>query len=105
MGVWDQISEKIQDRIVRRVSEFQELVDRKILEVKNYWDSMFEPLNDLFDTDPMYEREYDTPEEFIKGELFEEFALGWFPPQEYKLLNRTHDFRTNELRFVEESLY
>ncbi len=62
-------------------------------------------LTNAFNQNPFYQDEYGTPQEFIMGEQFEQLSLNLFPDGDYKLLNRTHDFETNELRYVEESKF
>lgn len=97
--------EDIQKRIGKTVTFIQEDIDRDIAQIKAFWESALGKLNDIFNRNPKYKKEYGTPQEFIMGEEFEEFALNLFPDEEYILLNRTHDFETNEMRYVEESKY
>jgi hypothetical protein len=112
MGVFDEGKKRFnqrvtqtQEKIDKGMAQVQERIDKRIAEVRSYWESLIEDLTVLFDQDSFYKEEYGTPEEFIKGEEFEQYALNLFPKKEYDLLNLTHDFETNELRYVEESLY
>lgn len=105
MGLLDQVKGEAKKRYDTRVSQVQERIDQRVVEVRSYWNSMIGNLIQAFSLNPNYQDEYGTPQEFIMGEEFEQLCLNWFPDQDYKLLNRTHDFETNELRYVEESKF
>ncbi len=105
MALLDKMKGDIQKRYDKRVAQVQERIDQRVAEVKSYWESMIGNLTEVFNLNPNYREEYGTPQEFVMGEEFEQFSLNLFPDQEYKLLNRTHDFETNELRYVEESKF
>jgi hypothetical protein len=105
MGLLDDMKGEVQKRYDRRATQVQQHIDQRITEVKSYWESMIGNLTQAFNTNPMYQNEYGTPQEFIMGEQFEQFSLNLFHDHEYLLLNRTHDFETNEMRYVEESKF
>lgn len=105
MGLIDQMKGEVQKRYDKRVAQVQERIDQRVAEVKSYWESMIGNLTNVFNQNPIYQEEYGTPQEFIMGEQFEQLSLNMFPESDYQLLNRTHDFETNELRYVLESLY
>jgi hypothetical protein len=41
---------------------------------------------------------------FKKGEKFEEYTESFFPEEDYDLLEKTHNTKTNDKRFVESSM-
>lgn len=97
--------DELHGNIDRGMGEFRERIDQRVAEVKSYWQSMIGNLTNVFNKNPIYQMEYGTPEEFIMGEEFEQFTLNLFPDYDYILVRRTHDFLTNELRYVEECLF
>ena len=97
--------EEIQGNVNRDFSQIQNRVDKSLAEMKAWWKSLEVKLLKIFEINPEFKKEYNTPKEFIMGEQFEHFALELFPDSDYNLLALTNDFETNELRYVEESKY
>jgi hypothetical protein len=97
--------EDLQSNVNRDLGQVQQKIDQRIAEVRSYWQSKFGILTNLFNQNPIYKQEYGTPQEFVMGEEFEQFSLNMFSDYEYILVRKTHDFETNELRYVEESLF
>ena len=87
------------------IDDVQKGFDKGLAEMKAWWESLEGNLLKIFETNPEFKEEYNTPKEFIMGEQFERFTLSLFPESDYKLLALTNDFETNELRYVEESKY
>ncbi|WP_421803647.1 hypothetical protein [Flagellimonas sp.] len=49
--------------------------------------------------------EINKPQSFAKGEAFEEYVRKFvFPKEHYKLLRRTHDYRSNNEDYIEDSM-
>ncbi len=97
--------EQIEYSVNRDVSQIQQQLDKRIAEIRSYWADKFGSLTNLFNQNPKLKQEYGTPQEFVMGEEFEQFCLNMFSDYEYILVRKTHDFETNELRYVEESLF